>query len=195
MSRRKNTNSSKDLPSFFQRTTNLRSKRLRTTANTTPQGDDINHLWAKTRESVKIAFTNQLKQVNQKIAKPDEMLLTPDEAAQKYEMGLFDLHKKNIDEYKVKFRKDFMAIKNKNTKFAEDILSGLIEPKRLAETPPNELYSAKQKLENSQLREKELKASIGEVLPENINKVKDQTIVSEKWGISGSLAAVDDDFE
>ncbi|OWB77070.1 hypothetical protein B5S32_g1229 [[Candida] boidinii] len=169
MSRRKNTNSSKDLPSFFQRTTNLRSKRLRTTANTTPQGDDINHLWVKTRESVKIAFTNQLKQVNQKIAKPDEMLLTPDEAAQKYEMGLFDLHKKNIDEYKVKFRKDFMAIK--------------------------ELYSAKQKLENSQLREKELKASIGEVLPENINKVKDQTIVSEKWGISGSLAAVDDDFE
>ncbi|OWB49186.1 hypothetical protein B5S27_g726 [[Candida] boidinii] len=168
MSKRKNINTSKDLPSFFQRTTNLRSKCLRTTANTTPQGDDINHLWAKTRESVKIAFTNLLKQVNQDISKPDEMLLTPEEAAQKYEISLFDLHKKNINEYKVKFRKDFIALK---------------------------LYSAEQKLENSQLREKELKASIGELLPKNINKIKDHTIVSEKWGISRSLAEVDDDSE
>ncbi|GMF83024.1 unnamed protein product [[Candida] boidinii] len=136
MSKRKNINTSKDLPSFFQRTTNLRSKRLRTTANTTPQGDDINHLWAKTRESVRIAFTNLLKQVNQDISKPDEMLLTPEEATQKYEISLFDLHKKNINEYKVKFRKDFIALKNKNTNFARDILLGVIEPKHLAEKPP-----------------------------------------------------------
>ncbi|KAG7826394.1 hypothetical protein KL942_000194 [Ogataea angusta] len=144
-------------------------------------GDDSDDVWKKTLSQTQV---------------DRESTVPPGQLASEYESLLYESRKHNLDNYKARFRKDLIALKNQSTEFAQDLLRGNMSMKEFCELKDSELLSKRQKTEDKHLLEKELKSKITTNLPDTINQIKSQAnTVSEKWGISESAAKIDPDFD
>ncbi|KAG7877928.1 hypothetical protein KL905_001194 [Ogataea polymorpha] len=145
-------------------------------------GDDSDDVWKK-------------KTLSQ-IQADRESVVDPGRLASEYECLLYESRKHNLDNYKERFRKDLIALKNQSTEFAQDLLRGDMSMKEFCRLKDSELLSKRQRTQDKQLLEKELKSKITTNLPDTINQIKNQAnTVSEKWGISESAAKIDPEFE
>ncbi|KAG7757768.1 hypothetical protein KL911_000744 [Ogataea haglerorum] len=141
-------------------------------------------------------MTSKIEKTLSQIQGDSESAVRPGQLASEYECLLFESRKHNLDNYKERFRKDLIALKNQSTEFAQDLLGGNLSMKEFCSLKDSELLSKRQKSEDKQLLEKELKSKITTNLPDTINQIKSQAnTVTEKWGISESAAKIDPEFE
>ncbi|CDK28397.1 unnamed protein product [Kuraishia capsulata CBS 1993] len=158
-----------------------RAKRYHSKKETPSEGpaDNVADVWNTTRKACVAKITEILE--NAALAKS-------------YEGALYQKNHNSLEQYRTSFRKDVIALRNSKTGFREAIKNKEITPEQFALLKPEELFSKEQKLENEKLKDQELQAAIStetKALPKNINALKD-SVVSEKWGISTSAAAIDD---
>lgn len=126
----------------------------------------------------------------------DEQKHKPKEVAHDYEANLYRRYRDNLTQYKLRFRKELVALRNVDTEFAEELLKGEMTVEELGELKGSELISKKQRKENKMLLERELRRSIGEKLPDTLSEVPGQnTVTREKWGVSESAAKIDPMFD
>jgi len=161
------------------------------------EGDDPNDIWDKTRmacrSGMEKAFAKIIKvaQISEK-----ERVKTPETISKLYEENLYKRFNSNLIQYKQRFRKDLIAMRNPDTQFAENLLTGEMTVEQFCELKEAELISKKQKKQNQELLQKELRNSIAKKPPTKLSEVEVQnTIVRDKWGISESAAKVDPRFE
>lgn len=114
------------------------------------------------------------------------------QVAKDVEQCLFDAHGLST-EYKSAVRTRLVSLKNKNSTVALELLCGAIEPKDFAEYTVEQLKSDQRKKEEQLLKEENLRqATMEKPTFEDINMYKDGRD-REKWGVSRSAAALDDD--
>ena len=158
-------------------------------------GDDKADIWRKTRE----ACLSAIIKVFENVKTPEHATqneLVPSEAAKKYENLLYKKHKNTLNEYKVRFRKDLVALKSSKTNFAESVLSGALTIEEFVDFDDKNLLSKKQRESDSASLEEELKSKMGKKFPTNIRQIKNQNMaVTEQWWISESASKIDPDFD
>ncbi|KAG5361279.1 Transcription elongation factor A protein 2 [Yarrowia sp. C11] len=114
------------------------------------------------------------------------------QVANDVEQRLFDLYGIS-QEYKSAVRTRLVSLKSKNSTIAVELLCGAIEPKAFAEYTVEQLKSDQRKKEEQALKEENLRqATMEKPTKEDINMYKDGRD-REKWGVSRSAAAIDDD--
>ncbi|AOW03926.1 transcription factor S-II, central domain-domain-containing protein [Yarrowia lipolytica] len=114
------------------------------------------------------------------------------QVANEVEQRLFDLYGIS-PEYKSAVRTRLVSLKSKNSTIAVELLCGAIEPQAFAEYTVEQLKSDQRKKEEQALKDENLRqATMEKPTKEDINMYKDGRD-REKWGVSRSAAAIDDD--
>ena len=161
------------------------------------EGDDPNDIWDKTRvaciEGMQKAFAKIIRVAG---ITEKEQVKTPKDISKQYEENIYKRFNSNLIQYRQRFRKDLIAMRNPDTEFAENLLTGEMAVEQFCAMKESELISKKQKKENQELLQKELRNSIAKKPPTKLSEVEVQnTIVRDKWGISESAAKVDPRFD
>lgn len=116
--------------------------------------------------------------------------------AKSYEEMLHKKYNDSLSGYKLRFRKDLVALKNSKTGFTHDLLFGVMKVEDFIKLEERDLVPQIQKEQDKKLLEDELKMKIGKNLPSDINQIKNNKVfVGEKWGVSESAAKIDPDFD
>ncbi|KAG0691240.1 hypothetical protein C6P40_003491 [Pichia californica] len=159
-------------------------------------GDDPDDVWNSTRTACVNSVLKTFKAIKAKDDIEIEYKYTPEISATKYENLLYNKYSLSLNAYKLRFRKDLIALKNPKTKFAFDLMIGYLEFSDFVNLNEKDLISKSQKEKNTKLLDDQLKNKMGKQFPTNINQIKNQNVfVSEKWGISESAAKIDPEFD
>lgn len=158
-------------------------------------GDDPSDVWRVTRLACINAMTKTLDSYRSK--HPDEDLPQSSSLiAKSYEEMLHKKYNDSLSGYKLRFRKDLVALKNSKTGFTHDLLFGVMKVEDFIKLEERDLVPQIQKEQDKKLLEDELKMKIGKNLPSDINQIKNNKVfVGEKWGVSESAAKIDPDFD
>ena len=187
------------------------TKAPKTTNNSTTKsnngisfGDDPSDVWKATRAACTIAVMKVFQSFSNKETLKKEIIETktiekqeePSDFARKYELMLYKKHSNSLTNYKLRFRKDLTALKSSKTEFGKDIFFGNLTMEEFVEFDDKELLSVKQKLKDKELLNAELKNSLGQQFPTNINQIKNQNLtLPDQWWASGSSAKLDTNFD
>lgn len=158
-------------------------------------GDDPHDIWKTTRNAclkviVKALETAEMK--NNTLKSTNNPIIL----ANKYENILYKRNIVSLNSYKSRFRKDYVALLNQKTSFADDLLSGKLSIEEFTQLDENDLISRKQRERNTKLLDLELKSKLGKKFPKTINEIENQNVlVIENWGISESAAKIDPQFD
>lgn len=160
-------------------------------------GDDKGDVWRKTREACTAAIKKAFENITPPLLKHGgENNIEPSTAAVKYDAILFQKHGGSLDDYKIRFRKDLVALKSSKTNFAKEILTGSLSIKEFVEFDDKDLLSKKQKEKDVKALQGELKSKMGKQFPTNIRDIKNQNnAVTEQWWIPESASKIDPEFE
>ncbi|ODV87193.1 hypothetical protein CANARDRAFT_87362 [[Candida] arabinofermentans NRRL YB-2248] len=149
------------------------------------------------KEACKVAVKKAFEEhLNNEEVTNCEVICQPSKLSATYERLLYEKHEPNINTYKLRFRKDLTSLKNKQTDFAVDLLTGKITVEEFSGLDESQLISKTRQKQDAELLDKELKSKITMNMPDTINSIKNNsTFVSEKWGVSESAAKIDQEFD
>uniref|UniRef100_A0A060TEC5 ARAD1D14278p n=1 Tax=Blastobotrys adeninivorans TaxID=409370 RepID=A0A060TEC5_BLAAD len=123
----------------------------------------------------------------------DRELVSASAVAQEIEAAVFQDHNEHIDdEYKATIRRIMICLGDAKTGYRHRLLTKDIDGAEFARLSVNEMKSSERRNSDENLKKEGIRrATIAEVLPEDINKIKDGRD-REKWGVTHSAASIDD---
>jgi len=142
---------------------------------------------------LRAATKQKLAELLERSPKKAHDLVAPMKLATAIESTLQKDHKAPSGAYKSAFRRLYTCLKNEKAPLRDQLRLGELSPDTFARMSTEELKSEEQRHTDKDLIEKSMKNSVGQqLLPENVNQIKDGRD-REKWGVSRSAAAIDDD--
>ncbi|KNC29677.1 hypothetical protein FF38_11330 [Lucilia cuprina] len=137
-------------------------------------------------QSQQILTSVDIESIREATRRKFEELLTPaknsSKLAKEIDKALHNKFKAHTPEYKSAFRRLYLSLKKNDTGFKELLVSGELNPADFALKSAEELKTSEQQRKEEDMKKEAIRNStVQQLLPENVNQVKDGRD-REKWG-------------